>query len=310
MANSSVKLKSACRSVWGSVRGKRSSTIASSNEGTDFSNDGQGNEASNSEGNGVSEGKESNDKSKDNREQNQRLSFSTMSQTIVTIKVGEAQKPFHIHQDLLCHYSPYFKNLFTGSFRENEETSSTLLDVEESTFARFMDFIYSDDILMKRNGNKWAIDHDYDTVLALYIFADRYDVPQLRETTISITFGLIIKKCKNLHKPSSDSSLLPRYKEVEAAFDCLPPTSRLCKLYVDAYCKDFDDSYDNESSERERRDSIPHDFLVAVMVRHGEINNRVRNGNLQMPYKLKLCDYHEHSQLEDGQHCAFANRTD
>jgi len=54
---------------------------------------------------------------------------------IVAIEVGPEKKQYQVHKDILCHYSEYFPAAFNGSWKESEDKTTPLLDVEEQTCA-------------------------------------------------------------------------------------------------------------------------------------------------------------------------------
>ena len=62
--------------------------------------------------------------------------------SVVTIFVDKSKRPFHLHLDLLCDASPFFKAAFAGNFKEASEKTMQLPDDHESTFELFADWLY------------------------------------------------------------------------------------------------------------------------------------------------------------------------
>ena len=60
----------------------------------------------------------------------------------VALVVGKSKRAFHVHVDLLCDASPFFKAAFTGKFKENSEKTMQLPEDDECTFELFVDWLY------------------------------------------------------------------------------------------------------------------------------------------------------------------------
>ena len=60
----------------------------------------------------------------------------------VSLVVGENKRSFHIHVDLLCDASSFFKAAYTGTFKEGSEKTMQLPEEDESTFEFFVDWLY------------------------------------------------------------------------------------------------------------------------------------------------------------------------
>ncbi|KAF2499687.1 hypothetical protein BU16DRAFT_615084 [Lophium mytilinum] len=65
----------------------------------------------------------------------------TFGTEIVTVNAGPDAEPFHIHKNLITHWSRYFHNAFKGGFRETEEEVITLDDVEPLLFKIVMEWL-------------------------------------------------------------------------------------------------------------------------------------------------------------------------
>lgn len=91
--------------------------------------------------------------------------------SVVMVCVGPNAQPFHIHKDLLCYWSKYFRNAFNGSFREANEKEITILDVQPRIFKIFMGWLYTQNLML---------DKDIEDTLTP---SDRHNV-QLDETPV------------------------------------------------------------------------------------------------------------------------------
>jgi BTB/POZ domain len=72
------------------------------------------------------------------------LKFSrlTTSGNIVKVYVGEIEKLWYIHEDLLCERSEYFKKAFKGSFKEGQEKEIHLAEIDPTAFGQLVDWVY------------------------------------------------------------------------------------------------------------------------------------------------------------------------
>ncbi|KAF2810464.1 uncharacterized protein BDZ99DRAFT_571037 [Mytilinidion resinicola] len=73
----------------------------------------------------------------------------TFGTEIVTVRAGPGAEPFHIHRNLIAHWSRYFHNAFKGGFREAEEKEITLDDVEPWLFKIVMEWLYTQRLVLE-----------------------------------------------------------------------------------------------------------------------------------------------------------------
>lgn len=67
-----------------------------------------------------------------------------MSQIQVEIILSPPHsKSFMVYRELVCFHSEYFRRAFGGSFRESEEKSIEIEDVDERTFRLFQFWLYA-----------------------------------------------------------------------------------------------------------------------------------------------------------------------
>ena len=114
---------------------------------------------------------------------------------MVTLFVGTSQKPFYVHVDLLCNASSFFKAAFTGDFKESSHKTMRLPEDDEDTFSLFIDWLYHHRYEMlpqpdNDDENSDDEDNDVDKVekeddrylsaFTLFVFAEKYDVPDLK----------------------------------------------------------------------------------------------------------------------------------
>jgi hypothetical protein len=87
----------------------------------------------------------------------------------------------------------------------------------------------------------------------LYVFADRFDVPELRKAIIARIYNHYATKARQL----------PWYAGVIVAFKNLPPSCPLCRLYIDLYVFRFGGEPDEDDKALEQ--FLPPEFTTSVM---------------------------------------------
>lgn len=122
--------------------------------------------------------------------------------------------------------------------------------------------------------------HSFETLLDLYIFSDKYDVPQLRRDVLDTLVNF-----------SWDYPWICPPDVVERAYENLPSKSPLLRALVDMHvCW-----WDGELTEGHV--DLPASFLLE-MTRTFCVNRRRTHEGIEVPRFLsphrRLCDYHEH----------------
>ena len=138
----------------------------------------------------------------------------------VTILVGEDSTPFFIHRDQLCEASSFFKAAFQGDFLEGSEMRMSLPEEEEHTFDLFIQWLYNQGYEISPKKDE-AEGERFMEPVRLYIFADKYDVTDLKIHVITKLFALGSQKWT------------PSLATVAYAYEHTPHNSRLRKLLAD-----------------------------------------------------------------------------
>lgn len=117
----------------------------------------------------------------------------------------------------------------------------------------------------------------------LYIFADRFDVPQLRKTIIEA-----MHKCYTV-----EGAQTPLYAGIIIAFKNLPASSPLCRLYIDVYTGCWEPEDDSEE-EQAILPFLPPEFLSQVMIGLGAEKGKMRNDRrYKSGFKKPVEDYYK-----------------
>jgi len=134
-------------------------------------------------------------------------------------------------------------------------------------------------------------------MIQLYIFADQYDIPQLRNPM-----------CDWLYL-GNEFHGLPQYACIILAFESLPETSALCRILVDISACRFK-RYNDDEGEQTHYPRLPHSFLLQVMLRMSELRQSLeeREGDEALMW-ADMCKYHEHKSDDEGAACKKAWKT-
>ncbi|KAF1835098.1 hypothetical protein BDW02DRAFT_455322, partial [Decorospora gaudefroyi] len=96
---------------------------------------------------------------------------------LVTIAIGPEKIPYHIHKDVICHHSEYFRTAYNGRWKEAEE-GVTLEDVEIEVFNFFVHWLYTQQLPALRYFHD-ATDSN-GLLLKTCVFGDRFLAPVFR----------------------------------------------------------------------------------------------------------------------------------
>lgn len=225
----------------------------------------------------------------------------------VTIIVGENKRSFHIHVDLLCDASSFFKAAFTGAFKESSEKTMYLPEDDEGTFELFVDWLYyqryemlpqlepyddddddsghdDDDDSGHNDAELWIAkcDERYLQPCRLYVLADKYRIFKLKSLVVERLFAAAAGP--NMNGPSCGTLTYASKHTTQG--------STLRKLLVDYYTWNIDlDWYEDDHIEaflRENTD-IATDLLLNF-AKHLKGKEKVYNpfvGDMPEEYKDK-----------------------
>ncbi|KAH6639456.1 hypothetical protein C7974DRAFT_131865 [Boeremia exigua] len=219
----------------------------------------------------------------------------------VTIEVGPERVQYHLSEAFLSHHSEYFKRAFAGIWREAAERTVVLgSDVEASIFNLFVEWLYTQTLPAMSPDWRRIADpvHPYSISakmlrLKLYVFADRFVVPRLRE---QLNRAIV-------NDYDSDCPALEEYETITYAFYNLPSTDPILDLIVDRYFMVWRLDLD-EGEEDEAYELLPHEFLLRFYKRVGKWRKDDLQNRHQL-FNMDFCSYHEHKCEEDKLQCPY-----
>jgi hypothetical protein len=180
----------------------------------------------------------------------------------VTIKIGPAPHTiYNVQTSFLTHHSDYFKGALQGSWKEAQENSITLEDVEQAEFNLFVEWMYTQRLPEAKDD--WFVTSGTDTPgvwlykenaidllrMRLYVFADRFIVPLL--------FTQVRKEIVSLEN-------IGTHAVVELAFENLPDNDLMRRFLVDIRCVNWEADIINDQ-DRESAKKMHPTFLYECM---------------------------------------------
>ncbi|KAI8934199.1 hypothetical protein NX059_008948 [Plenodomus lindquistii] len=182
---------------------------------------------------------------------------------MVTVKIGADQKHYHVHQALAMHYSDYFRcALESKRFEEGKTGIVTLTDIETYTFEAFAYWLYRQ-ALPKVEDWEEEFEAIYNTeraMIELYIFANRFLVPELMD----IMSRLLFDSCKNSYISAEG---------INIAFEHLHCDDPMLRLLVDAYVLSWNPALDEYEGQDDLQ-RLPIAFFRRVTRRFVDLRDK------------------------------------
>lgn len=194
----------------------------------------------------------------------------------VALLVGKKKTAFHVHVDLLCESSSFFKAAFTSPWKENTERKMKLADDDAATFELFVQWLYTQQYEITTE-KKQGIARMLEPV-RLYVLAEKYDIVKLKN-----------KICRKLYEGRTVHGFGPCKNTVECAYDNLPQSSPMRRMLVDWYtwhvtCRWFE--YEENQKWLPRVPEFAADLAVAL-------SKKSRSSTGESPLELGVANYYE-----------------
>ena len=197
----------------------------------------------------------------------------------VTLLVGENKTPYHVHMNLLCDASSFFKAAFTSQFREGSEKKMDLPEEDQDMFDSFVQWLYYRHYEIPRSQEDELKDGGrFMQTMKLYVFADKYDISSLR--------SLIVEKLFAVDKSGGVLSL----KAVAYLYEYTSPNASMRKLVADWYAGSYISSWYQGDRIREWFRQHP-DIVTDIAISSAKALSRVvqldpfTTGNMPEEYK-------------------------
>lgn len=195
--------------------------------------------------------------------------------TLHVRKLPDTGHKFMVMRQYLVSVSPHFERTLNATSGAKPDII-TLEDVAPVIFGIFHEWLLSRKLL-NRNCKEFSCTDGYADILHTYIFAHKYDVPQLRRDAID-AFG----RMKTMRR------YLPSLDVISTAYGELPETSPMLSLILDMYATTWGPDADGTENNPSTLDAkLPKRFFLDLAV-----NARKRMLSGKMDWVWKPCDYH------------------
>jgi hypothetical protein len=140
-----------------------------------------------------------------------------------------------------------------------------------------------------------------ESIVDIYVFADRYETRQLRNDVITALRGY-----------NKETDCYPDLHTVLKAYEKLPDSSTLCQYIIKTNALHWNPAKDSEKERKEIYPLLPYDFTLNVML----INNRRANSSKNKwseDLENELadhCNFHEHRDDKGRKMCKQQRKQD
>lgn len=194
----------------------------------------------------------------------------------MAVYVGGDKKPFHIHKQLLCSKSTYFKAAFEGSYKEASEKKLHLLDEDPKIFQFYAVWIYNKNLEIYGKNEE---ELDINVCCRLYILAAKLGSEDLQNTVMDA-----------MHKHITGENLIDLKSEtVNFVYNNTLPDSVLRDILVHALAWEM-----IAESHPDLIKAVPEFLFAALKICTERLPRRLENEI--GPLDKNRCDiYHVHS---------------
>lgn len=225
-----------------------------------------------------------------------------MKEGLVTVKVGPQQQQYRIHQTLITHHSEYFRIVFNGSWKEADENSVTLEDIELATFDIFVHWLYTQN--MPSVGEVIRILESYPRdqgeeentqLLAItksIVLGDRFLSPAFQRAASNAVVDYVLDYIK-----FQDMNLLSAAKY---AFENLPEDSAINRFFLEAHCQYLGFETEERLVDEIMKKEMPQMFLLKLIARFSTKEYSETGG---WGRKWHRCEYYEYADDQDQIRC-------
>lgn len=199
-----------------------------------------------------------------------------LTEDMVNVYVGSKRKKFHLHKDLVCDRSSFFKKALAGGFKEQEERAVYLPEDDVGAFVLFVQWIYG---VPPRDSTTPAM---ITSLFALYVLAEKFCIELLKNLSMDM-----------IRTIWSDTACTLSATTIGYVYDNTPETSPMRRFIV------------NHSlySLLVRKVGMAKEFLE-LMKKGGDFAVDFASATLQYspsaahpsdPSRERNCSYHEHN---------------
>ena len=202
---------------------------------------------------------------------------------MVDIFVGAERKQFHLHHDLLCDRSDYFKACFAGNFKEAKQRELYLPEEDIESFGLFVRWLYG------ASPKKISSIDELSVFFTLFVLANKLCLEHLRNETMD--------QILRFHR-TNEIPVPVHYQILRFIYRDTSDRDSIRKYLVDlaAWVAVFDRvgglSTDQQRLIREGGD-LAVDLAISLSVFHADWDSD--DPSLNDPRRQSNCAYHKHN---------------
>ena len=161
----------------------------------------------------------------------------------MTVLVGNTQKTFSVHEDLICARSKFFRNALQGTWTEAQDKIVKLPEDEEKTFELYLELLYTGDLPILCNKSPQA------TRLAkVYVLAEKIVDIESKNTIVQ---AILARAAESKYPPCTTA--------VRLIYEGTPDSCPARRLFLDLWLEKETPTWFDKDFE-----DLPKDFLVEL----------------------------------------------
>ncbi len=198
---------------------------------------------------------------------------------VIQVGIGTRVRDFHVHQDLICDQSPFFRAALNGNWKESKERKVKLPEDDPVAFELYSNWLYHN-TLISNGGSEFVFMTGKCLLLGkAYVLGDKLGDLEFMDFVVD---GLIdILKIRSVY-----AIILAK-----TAYEHTPLSSPLRRLSIDVYRFEGKE-YWLDPKFGERNEDMLWDLASALMAQKSGTGNYVS----EPPYLTNTCLYHQHAK--------------
>lgn len=210
---------------------------------------------------------------------------------MVTIHVGTEKRKqgLHVHKDLICARSPFFKAALTNDWKEAQEGTVVLAEDDYDIVTVYVQWLYRNKLFHKEDKEVTApYASEMDRLTSLYVFAEKIGDVDFMDTVVDAIIARVNSPYQGA-KGTCSAGTYPAGFRVTFLYANSPETSPIRRLMVDYYV------WYGKHDWPEMKDTslVPKEFLRDLAV--ALMKARPTPAGVPSVQRSDTCIYHQHT---------------